>query len=220
VTARALTRHLFLAGILLGTGAGAAGEELGFFEDESFSFEAERKDAPPRRAGVTAPSEPPQPPSVRTSGLEQATTTLPAAAAGVEPERPPTRRTDRTPPAPQSAGGVVATPGPAAPRPQLLGGELHVEILRVRELTDDERQRMRGKLRCADPLAADVRPDARTRSALARLMDVPERSLPATVSWIFGRRERCFQRPAEPLARHLDALDAAARRVAPAEGSR
>jgi len=198
-------RRLLLAGVLGAAAARAAGDEVRFFEDESFSFERERARAP--EGATPGPTAPAASPAQTPSAAEPPAPQPPRAGTASSPVR------GAQPPVARKATGGLVTAGPASP--QVIGGAFDVDVVRVRALTEDERSGLAGKLRCTDPLAADIRPGARTRPVIARVLKMPEEDLPETVAWVFGREQRCFDRSGLANAQQYEALDAAARQLAP-----
>jgi hypothetical protein len=175
-------------------------DSFGFFENDRLSFE--RTDQPETTPAPPPPSAAPQPHEGRGEPHP-----LPAVAV-------PSDGAARHAPPPLSAR-------PAAPPPAPPGrSDRSVEVLRVRELTADERAAMKAVLRCSDPLAAEVRLGERLRAVLAEVTRLGTNRLPETVSWVFGRAGRCFDRPGGLAAQELDLIDEAARRAAPPKGAK
>jgi hypothetical protein len=220
-----------LAGLLLGSallttaGIAAAEGKLGFFESDELSFEHPGQPAPAEAAAAAPESRPappvraPPPPATR---VPPTVRPAPTSTGGLRAPPPPGISLGPAPapvapdealPA-QTVGGVVTRPA-ATDGATSLGAGLRFEVVRVRKLTADERRGTKGKLRCKDPLAAEIRPDRPARFLLASLMNVAERNLPEVVSWVFSRDGACFDRGSDPRAKALDALDEAARRAAP-----
>lgn len=176
-------------------------DSFGFFQNDRLSFE--RTDQPEPSPAPPPAIAAPQPHEGRGEPH-----TLPAVAV------PSDGAARHAPPPPLSAR-------PAAPPPAPPGrNDRSVEVLRVRELTPDERAAMKAVLRCADPLAAEVRLGGRLRAVLAEVTRLGTNRLPETVSWVFGRAGRCFDRPGGLAAQELDLIDEAARRAAPPKGAK
>jgi hypothetical protein len=203
VRARRFTA-LAAAGVCLCWPADGRAEDaqgFGFFQDNKLSFESTKE----AEQAVVAP-----PPSARPAEDEEGREAPPPASAAAAPSEEAPRHAPPPPPERPSAGR-------SAPADR---GDRSVEVLRVRELTADERVAMKALLRCPDPLAAEVRLSERLRTVLAEVTRLGTNRLPETVSWVFGRTGRCFDRPGGLATRELDVIDEAARRAAPPKGTK
>jgi hypothetical protein len=90
---------------------------------------------------------------------------------------------------------------------------MDVVVLRLRPLNQEERSAMAGKLKCEDPLMADVRPNQALRILLAAALGVKVENLPEVISWVFSRTASCFDRRGQPNAQEFEHVDEAIRRA-------
>jgi hypothetical protein len=206
-----------------------AEEGLRYFEDDALSFEHARAPAKARPEEVQPAQVPAPPPPApeKQDAVRPTIVTRPSGGAVVlstDPRPAPAKAKPTLPgvrPQPQDPPKGIstrATADAAAGGVNLIGGDVQVEILRVRPLNKDERKGTMGRLRCADPMTAEIRPDAATKAMLARSQGISPDRLPAQFGWIFGRDRPCEDRPEGPLKQKLDALEAALRRAAPPRG--
>jgi hypothetical protein len=109
---------------------------------------------------------------------------------------------------PQHTGSIAPPASSTAQKP--LRAE-DIQVLKVRELTELERQAMEKSLRCSDPLAAEVVLNPRMRALMGFAMKLPAEKLPQRTSWVFSRTTRCFERGNMGGVSEFDAIDEAAR---------
>lgn len=220
-----------------GRARAAAGQEHGdvqWFNDSSLSFEGSEAGANTPGGEATSPTEPPHPapaipptappPVLPTDGRHAP----PPAATGLAPMPPEQLEAPKVSVTAPSSG-PLETPQtqpletPKAPVAPLAGGRVtsggdRLEVLRIRELTAEERSQMNG-LKCRHPLAAEVRPDARLRVAILAMTNTDASNFPDTFSWVFSTTERCFDFRRYPAASEFERVDAAARAEARRTGA-
>lgn len=198
---------------MLLAGPARAAEGVQFFDDNDLTFEASpetapspsphlaqepvpQADTPPRPVQRSAPVPPRE---ERVEGLQEV---LPAKAE---------------PPPPPAVPKPVSLSGASAVLPSGLG---IVQVLEVRAVTEDERTQMKEYLRCTDPAAVKLKVTGRMRAIVAKAVGVAEDRLSDAVTWIVGKKERCFARPPGTVATEIDVLDDTIRRVVAISGGR
>lgn len=90
-----------------------------------------------------------------------------------------------------------------------------IEVLTIRHLLPEEQTQLDGKIKCADPLAAELKPSKKLRRLFSRELKLSEEKLPVTFFWIFGRSSYCFARADSVRAAKFNQLDDSLRNIIP-----
>jgi hypothetical protein len=220
---------------------GVPADDMKFFDSSSLSFEVpeQKSEAEAGAAAQKAPrseAPPPPPPAPDASRAKQGASGDQVQPAGAVPGEEPGEEAPGAAPTVQvplssavsrgRAGGanvpgaqVRSVPvGPLKSQGASVTASGAVQVTAVRKLRKEEREAMKGKLRCSNPLAADIRPDGRLRRVLSDVLQIPLDSLPERLFWVFARDGRCFDRAGQAFARELDEVDEQVRRGAPRAG--
>jgi hypothetical protein len=211
MTASTTAKIFLVAATLLLAGGGRTDDDVSFFDDDQLTFERERtaktQEQVEPREPTPSPHDEPLPRKRLTAVVSRAPSTKSPPPPSTLP--PPVQPPVRTP----SGAPIPATMSGAE-------GRYEVQVLKVRELTAEERARLGGWLRCTKPLAVELRPDPRLTALMKSDLHLSGDFRPETIPWTTSREGACFDWHQFPYGERFHSVDDAIRRALQGKGKR